>query len=151
MYKPRYIQYINLPNIPQKIINDLKISWSNHHKSSLDSGKSYIWSDFENHNLNQWCKENISQDIYWSYQIIAGDAAAHRDKVSLTKINYIADTGNENVKTIFWNDDQTEILDEYIIEPHRWHIFKADTLHSVEGIEPGQIRWSVFGNIFIKE
>ena len=150
MYKPRYIQYMNLPRIPQTILDDLKIAWMEHHKNNMYNSKNYTWSDFENHELNHWCKKNISEEMYWSYQIITGDLKAHKDTVSLTKINYVADVGNENVKTIFWNDEHTEILDEYIIEPHRWHILKADTLHSVEGVEPGRIRWGIFGNIFIR-
>jgi hypothetical protein len=144
MYKPRYIQYINLPAIPEDIINNLPRSLSAY---ELQNNGNYNWTDSYNTQLNEWCQKNICNEMYYAFQFMSGDIPVHKDIGTQTKFVYIIETGGPNVITKFWNDDRT-LLDEYCIDKNRWHILKADTNHSVEGIKPGNLRWSVTARIF---
>ena len=144
MYKSRYIQYINLPPIPKEIVQNLPKDIGVYTKQTEQN---YHWSDSYNEKLNIWAQQNISQEIYFAFQMMTGDLPAHKDGGTLTKFVYILDTGGSNVVTKFWDDD-FNLLDEYVIEPQRWHILKADTYHSVEGIEENRYRWSVTARIF---
>ncbi len=144
MYKPRYIQYINLPPVPQEILDDLPSELDRYQTQNFDN---YHWTDTHNKKLNQWCQENICSDMYFAFQIMTGDLPIHKDIGTKTKFVYVIETGGSNVYTKFWDDD-SELLDEYLIEKHRWHILKADTNHSVTGIEPGKLRRSITARMF---
>ena len=56
--------------------------------------------------------------------------------------------GGPNVITEFYNDDLTTKLASYSIPANKWHIFKADTYHSVSNIDPDQIRLGITARIF---
>jgi hypothetical protein len=71
----------------------------------------------------------------------------HKDPMDL-KLNYVINSGGEKVVTRFWANNKKDLLAEYVIEPHRWHIFKSDTFHSVHGIEKNQTRFSISTKIF---
>ena len=144
MYKSRYIQYVNLPSIPEDIIQNLPTKLDVYKKETIEN---YHWTDSFNEKLNAWAQENICKDIYYAFQMMTGDIPRHKDIDTKTKFVYIIDTGGSNVVTRFWDNDHM-LLDEYIIEPFRWHILKADTYHSVEGIETDRYRWSVTARIF---
>lgn len=142
--KSQYIQYINLPQIPAEIIDTLPKNLTCYDTVQYHN---YHWTDSHNQDLNLWAQKNISENIYFAFQMMTGDLARHKDIDTKTKFVYIIDTGGSNVVTRFWDDD-FNLLDEYVIEPFRWHILKADTYHSVEGIELDQYRWSVTARIF---
>ena len=144
MYKPRYIQYINLPAIPEEIIRDLPRSLQSY---ELQNNGNYNWTDSCNAQLNEWAQKNICSEMYFAFQFMTGDIPIHKDIGTRTKFVYIIETGGSQVTTKFWDDDHN-LLDEYCIAKNRWHILKADTNHSVEGIEPGNLRWSVTARIF---
>ncbi len=144
MYKSRYIQYLNLPKIPSKIIDNLPKEFELYETLNIDN---YNWSKSHNYELNEWAQEHISKEMYFAFQLMTGDLPIHKDVDSKTKLLYLIDQGGSNVFTKFW-DDQFNLLDEYIIEKNCWHILKADTNHSVEGIEQNRLRWSVIARIF---
>lgn len=149
MFKKRYIQYLNLPKIPDSIISNIPLdpemytTWTNGYKNL----NNYKWSDLYSQELNIWCKENVCADMYFGFQMMFGHNEMHKDSGTLTKINYVITPGGSNVTTAFY-DDQSTLLDSYCIEPYRWHIFKADTYHQVKNLEPGQVRFGVTGRIF---
>ena len=149
MLKKRYIQYLNLPRIPDSIIRDIPLdpkmyaTWSNG-KKNLNN---YKWSDLYSQELNNWCKEYVCADMHFGFQMLFGHNEIHKDVGTLTKINYVITSGGADVTTAFY-DDQSILLDSYSIEPHRWHIFKADTYHQVQNLEPEQVRFGVSGRIF---
>jgi len=144
MYKSKYIRYINLPPIPQTIIDELPIDIINY---ETQKNGNYHWTASHNEKLNSWCRENICNEMYFAFQLMVGDLPIHKDIDTQTKFVYILEPGGSQVYTKFWDDDEN-FLDEYIIESNRWHILKADTNHSVTGIEPGKIRWSITARIF---
>lgn len=148
MYKSRYIQYIHLPTIPQDIVAEAVSNIPLHLNNSIPSiNDTYYWSDFDNRQLDSWCKSNICQDIYFAFQLITGNLSLHKDNITKTKFNYLIQTGGDSVITTFYNNNK-EIIESYSIEINRWHIIKVDTYHSVSNVQPGQIRFSVTGRIF---
>jgi hypothetical protein len=147
MYQSRYIQYLNLPPIPQEILDTVPRDFALYQGQTHGKSNTYLWSDSHNEHLNQWCQANICPDMYFGFQIITGNILAHKDVVTLTKISYLIESGGDNVNTEFF-DDQHNLVASYKIESGRWHVLKADTYHSVSNIEPGQVRFSVTGRIF---
>lgn len=147
MYQPRYIQYLNLPLIPQDILDSVPRDFDLYQGHKNEQFKTYLWSDSHNKELNHWCQANICPDMYFGFQIITGDMQAHKDTGTLTKIVYLIETGGDAVSTNFF-DDQDNLVASYHILKHRWHVLKADTKHSVTNIQPGQVRFSVTGRIF---
>jgi hypothetical protein len=148
MYPVRYIQYLNLPKIPQYVVDSLIRDVKQHrdyHNSSIH-GDAYVWSDLSTELLNTWCRENISDEMYYGLQLMSDDVPVHKDVGTKTKINYVIDTGGPNVETGFYDSDGITQLASYCIEGGRWHIFKADTHHNVRNIET--IRISVTSRIF---
>lgn len=147
MYKSRYIQYFNFPKVPTHIIESIKLD-PNFYTKKISHGN-YNWTDQYNEELNAWGQENICADMYFAFQFFERPNIIHTDTGTHTKLNYVISTGGPNVLTHFYDDDRSTILDTYHIEPFRWHIFKADTFHSVPGpFEPGQIRFAITAKIF---
>lgn len=147
MYPSRFVQYLNLPAIPQEIIDTLVLDVKEHHKQ--DNTKvhgPYIWSDYQTEKLNAWCKQNISDDLYYGIQLMVADVPTHTDFGTKTKINFVIDTGGDQVLTKFYDLDQKTLLDSYQIEPLRWHIFKADFPHEIVNITGTRV--SVTARIF---
>jgi len=145
----RFIQYINLPPIPTELIDHLPKDDSQWRKKDIKGNMPwYRWSDEYNREINAWCQRYISSDMYWAFQLMSADMPKHLDRGTTTKFNYVINTGGDDVWTRFWTNDQESMLAEYQIEPFRWHIFKSDTYHSVEGVQPGQVRIAVTGRIF---
>jgi hypothetical protein len=149
MYKPRYIQYLNLPPIPQHLIDQLDRSPQSHRQSQTSYVYGpYAWSNQGTKGINTWCQQNICAEMYFACQCMIGDFEIHKDIETKTKLTFVLDTGGNNVVTNFYDDDQTTLVGSYVIEPNRWHILKADTYHQVSNITPGQVRFSITGRIF---
>lgn len=150
MYTPRYIQYVNLPQIPEEMLNRINRDFDQYRKQpgNVANPDTYWWSDSFNEEINQWCQQNICADMYFGFQAAVGDLRLHKDFHTKIKLTYVLDSGGDRVLTEFFDDDYTTKLASYCIEPNRWHIFKADTAHQVVNTEPGKIRFSITGRIF---
>jgi hypothetical protein len=149
VYPYKYYRYINLPKIPQSIVESINLNFDQYEKKDAGNhGDIYKWSDSFNSEVNHWCKANICDDMWWAFQFIRGDLKPHIDVVTKYKFVYLLDTGGTDVITKWYNDDQTEIVDSVVLEPLRWHILKVDTWHSVQGVAPGQTRYSITSRLF---
>jgi hypothetical protein len=146
MYEPRWLQYIDLPPIPEALIKELDQNFDAFAPKS--QYENYVWSDSFNHQINDWCQKNICQNMYWGFQIMQGDVPKHKDVGTQTKFIYLITSGGDQVHTRFWADDGETQLADYVTECGRWHLLKADTMHSVEGIQPKSVRFSVTGRVF---
>lgn len=145
------IQYINLPQVPKSIIDGIPRDLSKYQlPENFVSRTPFVWSTSFNEEFNSWCKKNVSAEMFFALQAMPCDQPKHKDRGSLTKLNYVFEIGGQNVLTKFWSDDSdtAELLEEHCILPNRWHIFKADTFHSVENIMPGQQRMAITARIF---
>jgi hypothetical protein len=146
MYPQQYIRYLNLPEIPNELLSAISKNFDEYKKITHE--ETYAWSDSFNKDINEWCRDNICDTMYWGFQIITGELFLHKDQGTVTKMNFVIDTGGDNAVTEFYDDDQTTLLDSIIIQPRRWHIFKADTYHCVKNIDLDKIRFGVTGKIF---
>lgn len=143
-----YIRYINLPPLPVDLVADIPRDFSLYQRKANSIFDTYMWTDSHNERLNAWCQQNICSDMYFAFQVITGDMAAHKDKETKIKINYLLQTGGDQVHTEFFDEDRVTKLASYVIPAHKWHILKADSYHSVSNIDPGQVRFSITGRIF---
>lgn len=125
----------------------INFNFSEYEKKVDRTDINYVWTDSFNDEVNQWCKEHICNDMHWGFQIISGDLPLHRDYNTLTKINYLLFTGGNSAATNFYSDDE-KLVESIIIPEYRWHILKADAIHSVTGVDPGKIRFSITGRVF---
>jgi len=141
-----YIKYVNWPKVPDSILNNISRNDSDY-KIKFNYF-TFNWCDTNNEELNAWGKQTISEDLYFAFTLITDDLILHKDVRILTKLNYVINPGGKKVVTRFWDDNKKDLLVEYEIEPHRWHIFKGDTFHSVHGIERNQTRLSITAQIF---
>ena len=151
-----YVTYINLPRIPQELLDEITDEYILSQKNNAfpENDPKYkimkhIYSSIPpTDNLNQWCKENICKSIKWFVQVIRTDLPMHKDIGATIKFNYIFNQGNEDVETTFYEDDKETILHSEVIMPHRWHMFKVDTMHRAWNLTPGKKRLSISGCIF---
>jgi hypothetical protein len=147
------IRYLNFPQVPTNLTDELSRDLADYSPSNHDwifpganpENYYYKWTDQYNEKINQWCKEHISNDMWWAFQILT-NVPVHKDTGTIVKLSYLIDTGGDNVVTNFYEKDQTTVKHSYVIEPARWHILKVDEYHSVSNVT-GQ-RFSITGRIF---
>ena len=138
--------------MPAEIVSCIDRNYNNYKKSRggglSTNTNNYWWSDSNNLQINDWCQRNICPDVYFAFQAVEHDLNLHKDNMTKVKLTYVLDCGGENVITEFWDDTQDTCLASYKIEPMRWHIFNASTVHRVIGMAPGRTRFAITGRVF---
>lgn len=148
MYPYRYFRYLNLPPIPENLLDQLPRDFDSYQRKDPGKwGDGYKWTDSHNQDINAWCQANICDSMYWGFQIIKSDLAPHIDNGTKYKLVYLIDTGGPDILTE-WFDQELNQVDSVILEAKRWHMLKVDSLHSVRGLLPGAVRHSVTGRLF---
>ena len=79
-----------------------------------------------------------------------GQQGPHRDIGRNWALNYIFDTGGDNVTTR-WYDDNKCAIAETVIQPNRWCLLKVDNLHAVKNLKLGRLRTFISMDLSIKE
>jgi hypothetical protein len=151
MYEPRYIQYLNLPLVPQELIDQLSRNFDEYEKSSdpvYINHEHYWWSKSFNEEINAWCQQNICADMYFGFQAATGILRIHKDPYPKVKLNYLIEPGGDNVLTEFFSEDHSKKLASYQIEPNRWHLIDVKVPHHIINTEPGKIRFAITGRVF---
>jgi hypothetical protein len=105
----------------------------------------YSWLP-ANNVIQEWCKENISPDLYWGVQVIDADLPMHKDHGTEIKFNYIIDQGGSDSVTSYY-DDEGVLLDFYTMDPHAWYILNVAVNHGVTNIMPGRRRVSITSRV----
>lgn len=142
------IRYLNLPKIPDEIVTNLNYEFDQYSFKSNFLNGAYRWSDDFNQQIDAWCKQNICDTMHWGFQFMTSDIIPHKDVGTEIKLTYLIFAGGQNVRTNFFQEDKTTITHSFVIPLHQWHILDASKYHSVEGIETGQIRFSLTGRVF---
>lgn len=142
------IRYFKLPAIPSDIIDQLPKDFDQYKLEGQYADGAYSWSHDHNDEINQWCRQHICENMYWGFQIMRGDVPMHKDFGTETKLVYLIQPGGSEVKTNFYADDRQTVTHSYIIPVNHWHVLRASAYHSVDGVEPGQVRFSLTGRIF---
>lgn len=141
-----FIKKIFLPRLPDNMIAEV------YH--SIESNLDKVWTgDLDmyswipaNDAIQEWCKKNISPDLYWGVQVIDNNLPMHKDHGTEIKFNYIIDRGSINAKTNYY-DNQGVLLDSYVMDEHTWYILNVTINHSVTDIMPGRRRVSITSRV----
>ena len=141
-----YIKKIFLPGLPDNMIAEVYQSIeSNLDKAWTGELNMYSWLP-ANNVIQEWCKENISPDLYWGVQVIDADLPMHKDHGTEIKFNYIIDQGGSDSVTSYY-DDEGVLLDFYTMDPHAWYILNVAVNHGVTNIMPGRRRVSITSRV----
>lgn len=150
-------QYVDhLPPIPEQLTKT-PADYDPSQIGKKDNAYNYTrWS--ASTDLKNWLQQNICADLSIAgVQIITGNVALHRDKRRWA-LNYLLDTGGQNVITSWHRipgvpdvdplnpetaaralSATTEILESLQVELHRWHLISTEVLHQVTGVEHTRI------------
>jgi hypothetical protein len=108
-----------------------------------------------NEQLLEWVKNNISEKF-----IVSGSGVSkvsngsyhriHNDSSRTYVLSYIFETGGSNVITSFYKEkshsllrepgtyiddmNTVEVIDQFKIDPNRWHLINSQILHGVHGL-----------------
>jgi hypothetical protein len=142
-----YIKELFLPKLPDAVVKEVY--------QSIELESDRVWNDKElnmyhwipaNDIVQNWCKSNISPDLYWGVQVIDSDLPMHKDRGTQIKFNYIVDQGGINPLTNY-HDDQGKLINSYTMEPHAWYILNVTVNHSVTNMLAGKKRISITSRI----
>ena len=148
MTRENFIRYIDLPPIPDEILSKINRNYKEYGRKFPDrQGPEIYWSDDFNEEVNEWCRKNISRDLYFAFSILGKDVAVHVDNITTLKLNYVVDPGGSEPLTRFF-DSEGNLLKAYSIPINRWHIFDGSIPHDSVGIEPGRTRLLITTRVF---
>ena len=125
---------IFLPQVPGDIVDQIRQSARDLVNSVEYKESNYTWAA-ANDRVQQWCRKNISPDIYWGVQIIDGHLPAHKDVGTQVKFNYIIDAAGASVVTHFYDDNKHLVETVHFLE-NTWYILDVTMFHEVVGIAP---------------
>lgn len=146
-----YIDYINLPNIPEEllessndILNKETLSVNTYEGGALSiatkHGTNSITRKEVPNNLIKWLQSICDFPVSARYLILNSRVPIHRDpKTRPRAYNYIIDAGGENVTTTVYDDDYT-VLKSLVIPEKTWHCLETGRLHGLEGISENRNR-----------
>lgn len=141
----KYFQYINLPSIPERLIElDLDKIES---KKKIFFPKNIDYQYYKkyhiNDDLNNFLKSIIHIPFSASYQIITEGIHIHKDIGRIECFNYLLDTGGDESRLIFYDEDKSKILLEKHIERFKWHWLFVRKFHTVKSLVRPRIAISV--------
>jgi hypothetical protein len=135
-----YMKYLDLPTVPEHLLEDVATILA---KPVLPDGALNVrFRNFElkeiTPELNDWLVANLPFEIHSAnYQIIYAGIRIHIDVFANTVVNYILNTGGDNVETFFCDKSYKDTECERF--PARtWHKLNVDKPHGVRGINPGR-------------
>lgn len=148
MSRENFVKYLNLPPVPEDILARINRDFSMYDKKGTDRQHPDIfWSDDYNEEVNEWCRENISSDLYFAFSILGKDVGIHIDNITTVKLNLVVDPGGSNQLTRFF-DTEGNLLKAYSVPVNRWHILDVIYPHDSVGIEPGRTRLLITTRVF---
>ena len=137
-----------LPKIPDRLLAEVDriITTKDDELEKFTGGKHWAYQFYPiDGDLSIWLLENVIQEKTDCFHIhvITTKLMIHKDYNSKKfKMNYIFQTGGENVKTNFY-DDRRCLLESHSFEQHRWHHFNGQYFHGVDGIDIGKRRIAI--------
>jgi hypothetical protein len=140
------IKKILLPKMPDDLIDEIyKSIRLNSDKAWKGDFDMYAWMPATD-KIQDWCKQNISPDLYWGVQLITNDLPMHKDHGTEIKFNYVITQGSSDVRTNYYDDNKT-LISSNILDAHTWYILNVSVFHSVTGMKDGMERISITSRI----
>lgn len=140
-----YIEYINLPPVPENLIESIPNIINKPPKtySAVPSNYDFFKTRNVNDDLASWLQSIFDFKINAQYQLVYDGLPIHIDKGNrIIAYNYLLDTGGENVKTAVY-DEKYKPLQVETLELKRWHRINTGMLHGVHGIDPSKVRIAI--------
>ena len=141
----KYIEYLDLPNIPEHLLEPIEVIINKPPKASRDFVDSYPYfkKRHVSTDLHNWLQSIFDFKIDPQYQLIYDGLPIHIDTGNrIFAYNYLLDTGGDNVKTVIY-DEHYNPLESKAIESKRWHRINTGMLHGVHGIPSNNVRVAV--------
>lgn len=107
----------------------------------------FKWDDEGNAELNEWCRKNICEDMYFAFQYMLSDMPMHIDRGTKIKLNYLIVTGGDDAITRFYDENKV-MTHEFKVEPFRWHLLDGSVWHAVDNLDSGKYRFAITGRTF---
>ena len=141
------IRYLNLPKIPDEIIQRIDTRPENRNPVTKAYSEIFKWDDAGNEEVHAWCRDNICKDMYFAFQYMLKDMPMHIDQGTKIKLNYLIVPGGEDAITRFY-DENKNLTHEVKVEPFRWHLLDGSVYHAVDNIDADKYRFAITGRIF---
>lgn len=136
------IKFLSLPTVvlPEVLYNPC----DQYFKSQVPGYVSYkISNEHLNIQLTEIFKHILCDVEGFFIQEISKDFCNHRHRDPRHfAINYIIDTGGDNVITSIYNSDLS-VLDAKCLPINRWHYFQANNLHDIQNITSKRVSLTV--------
>lgn len=141
-YTMAFVQYLDLPAVPPSLIEPLQVVVDKPPRNSWFSKPPFSTRDCSPE-LTIWLRNNITlrKLFHAQYQLVWTGLRIHKDNGRLEAFNYLLNSGGENIKTLFYDDDK-QCLHEEIIPLQRWHRIDTSQYHNVL-VQPNQIRLAI--------
>ena len=140
-----YIEYVNLPSIPEHLIDSIQdiINKPPKNFSNISSEYLYFKTKYVNDDLKLWLQSIFDFEIHPQYQLVYDRLPIHIDKGNrIFAYNYLLDTGGTNVITAIY-DDKYKLVQTEKLELKRWHRINTSMMHGVHGIQPNKVRIAI--------
>jgi hypothetical protein len=135
-----YFRYLDFPTIPEDFVSDIYHSINTNENHFIKKNVNYslypVSSRLRDH-INSFFPKSTAISI----QVINGNLPIHRDIGRTEAINYIIETGGEDVQTCFYNDNK--ILDSHRISAFKWHWLNVSVHHTVINVKKDLPRISI--------
>jgi hypothetical protein len=138
----KYIQYINLPTIPEDLLESVEDIIYKPRSNSI------VKQDFfqvrpVSQQLQDWLEKNLSFNFVVQYQVIYSGIPIHKDEGNRKlAYNYLLALGGNKVNTVIFDDDK-KLLQSEILPLKTWHSIKTDMYHGVFGLQKDNTRVSL--------
>jgi hypothetical protein len=136
-----YFKYLNFPSLPESIHSEV-------YNSYLENLNYFEFKKFKpykvhqaNNKLTEEVRSIIPNATDVNVQLIQYGLPVHIDVGRTEAINYIISTGGDNVCTCFYQN--RSLVEQYIIEPFRWHWINVSIPHTVINLKKDSTRISI--------
>lgn len=138
----KYIEYINLPTIPEELLESVEDIINKTRTNSIVTQDFFQGRPISD-KLQVWLENNLSFDFVAQYQIIYNGIPIHKDEGNRKlAYNYLLEQGGNKVTTVIFDDDK-KLLQSEILPLKTWHSIKTDMYHGVFGLPRNNPRVSL--------
>lgn len=132
------IQYLNFPKVPEELLEPVDVILNKKPIPTLYNFESnnipYSIRPIT-HNLYSWLISVLPFMFVPFYQIIFPGITIHKDVGNRrVAINYLLETGGDNVTTSTYEEDATTLIASEVLREREWHYIQSELWHGVEGV-----------------
>lgn len=124
---------INAPSVPESLILPLDdiLKLENIFGGAT---KNYTTHEVPD-DLREYLQSIFPDCTKFRYQTMRGEIPVHKDRGRVRAINYILDTGGDNARTVWYEEDYTTPTHSMKLEERKWHEIDVGIYHNVINID----------------